>query len=95
MTNVPAKRERSREEATREIDDAVLESLGNFELWKGPRAMTGAGYPAVRSAELTEVLALDINIVAASLERLRDRGRVRTSDGTFDNPSPQWFILPL
>jgi hypothetical protein len=76
------------------IDSKVLHAIGSRELWKGSRAMTGAGIPAVRSAEIAVVLRLDEEVVADSLERLEMRGRVSKDGGTLDDPRPIWLFVP-
>jgi|GEM_PF-5910529 len=76
------------------IDTQVLRAISDFTLWKGPRGMTGAGIPAVRSAEIADVLRLDNDAVADSLERLYEQGKVRKEGGTLDDPSPMWHFAP-
>ncbi len=76
-----------------DIDRRVLEALGNRALWNGARPMTGAGEPAVRSSEIAQLLSLDTETIADSLERLESRGRAKNASGTLDNPAPYWFII--
>lgn len=77
----------------RAVDLKVLEALGNRSLWTGSRPFTGGGDVAVRSAELSEHLAIDQESVIESLSRLEMRGRARNSGGTLDGPAPYWHIL--
>lgn len=76
------------------IESQVLQVLGNPTLWGHKRPMTGAGVPYIRAAEIAEHLCLDGDVVSDSLERLEIRGRVESSNGTFDNPAPYWRIVP-
>lgn len=76
-----------------DIDGRVLEALGDRALWTGARPMTGAGEPAVRSSEIAQLLSLDTETIADSLERLESKGRVKNAGGTMDNPAPYWFIV--
>lgn len=79
--------------AEKSVDSQVIRALEDRGLWGGTRAMTGAGDPAVRSAELAEKLRLDRDVIVESLERLEAKGRVRNAGGTLDDPSPSWHIL--
>ena len=88
-------REERQAKTEKRIDSKVLKALGNRELWKGPRAMTGAGIPAVRSAEIAEVLNFDEDAVADSLERLAWQGRADKDSGTLDDPRPIWLFVPV
>lgn len=75
------------------VDKEVLQALANTDLWKGPRPMTGGGVPAVRAAEIATHLRLQVDLVADSLERLENDGKVREHGGTLDNPAPYWTIV--
>jgi len=87
-------REERKVKAEREIDSRVIEALGDFDLWKGPRPMTGAGILAVKSDEIAEHLRLSQDDVADSLERLEARGRATHSGGSLNDPAPWWFVVP-
>jgi hypothetical protein len=82
-----------RAKADSAVDFRVIQILQNRKLWVSPRGMTGAGDPLVRSAELAEALSLNPDAVNDSLERLKAQGKVRSADGTLDNPAPYWHIL--
>ena len=79
--------------AEKSVDSRVIRALEDRGLWDGIRPMTGAGDPAVRSAELAEKLSLDYDVVIESLERLETNGRVRNAGGTLDDPAPYWHVL--
>lgn len=79
--------------AERKIDAQILEILGKPDLWGYQRPLTGAGIPLVRAAELAQQLALDLEAVGDSLERLESRGRVLRTQGTMDNLAPYWHIM--
>ena len=87
-------RQARKERAASKIDSLVLGAISDFSLWKGPRAMTGAGVPAVRASEIAQILHVDYDTVADSLERLYVQGRVNRENGTLDDPSPTWLFVP-
>jgi hypothetical protein len=78
----------------RKIDAVILRTIGDSSLWKEPRPVTGAGAPCVRAAEIADVVELDLDTVADSLERLFLEGKVGRDDGTLDDPSPIWHFAP-
>jgi hypothetical protein len=82
------------EKAEKRLDSRVHEALGNREIWKGPRAMTGAGFYAVRSDEIAQYLKEDAETVSESLERLKAKGRANKETGTLDDARPIWIYLP-
>ena len=74
------------------LDSKILEALQNHDLWREPRVKI-AGFPLVWTAELGEVLSLDCDVVADTLERLEKQGRVKRENGNLDNPAPRWHIV--
>jgi hypothetical protein len=75
-------------------DSRVLEAIGNYGLWTGPRPLTGAGIPAVQAHEMAEHLNLGLGAVADTLERLSLRGLVNKESGGLGNPIPSWNHVP-
>jgi hypothetical protein len=73
------------------VHAAILEALGNPSLWKGA-GVTGAGAPVVKAKALAAFLKLDHDRVADALEELESAGKVKSTSGSMDDPSPGWFI---
>jgi hypothetical protein len=70
------------------LDARVLEVLGNHG-WSRNRPFTGGGENCVRAAEIGDLLHLNLDVVADSLERMESKGRVLRTD---DVP-PYWFVV--
>jgi len=76
------------------VDAQIIEALEDTARWQGSRPVTGGGMFLVRSAELAYALSLDEKTVGDSLGRLEEKGWVRKSGGSLENPAPYWHILP-
>jgi hypothetical protein len=83
--------ENRKAKADQKVDSKVLGAIGDYKLWTGARPMTGAGIPVIQAQEIAEVLNLDLDTVADSLERLRFHGRVSKDD---DCVPPNWWHRP-
>jgi len=71
------------------LDTRVFDTLVNHS-WSRKRPFTGGGEYCVRAAEIADVLNLNLDAVADSLERMEIKDRVRRTEG--DAP-PYWFIV--
>ena len=77
-----------RRQRAKRLDARVLKALGDH-VWSRDRPFTGGGESCIRAAEIADLLHLNLDVVADSLERMESKGRVRRTD---DVP-PYWFIV--
>lgn len=76
----------------RTVDHRIIHALAN-QVSRGNGPFTGAGDRLVRAGQIAQILSLQQDVVADSLERSEKQNKVKQHSGTSDNPAPYWSFV--